>query len=194
MNGSTKEGQTPNTGWDTGGKRDIMNDFFYASLSSGKIDVVVNVRDAVADPADNHYWMTNGTAELYNADSTHLDNTGNAACAPVLRAALLSLSVDTNALTYSQWTNQITWGAADSAPGADPNSDGLSNVEAYAHDLSPLDTASAGDRPSFAVDNIEHQRAVDGVHLPPQCDGGRYVVSLLHQRRPDEQPLAVALC
>ena len=149
-----KEGQTPNTGWDTGGKRDIMNDYFYSNLSSGKIDVVVNVRDAVADPADNHYWMTNGTAELYNTDSTHLDNTGNAACAPILRDALLSLSVDTNALTYSQWTNQITWGAADSAPGADPNSDGLSNVEAYAHDLSPLDTASAGDRPSFAVDNI----------------------------------------
>ena len=149
-----KEGQTPNTGWDTGGKRDIMNDFFFSNLSSGKIDVVVNLLEAVADPVDNHYWMTNGAAEFYNTDSTHLDNTGNAACAPVLRAALLSLSVDTNAVTYNQWTNHISWGNADSSPGADPNHDGISNVEAYAHDLSPLDEAAAADRPSIAVDLI----------------------------------------
>ena len=148
-----KEGQTPNTGWDTGGKRDIMNDYFYSNLSSGQLDAVVNVLDAVADPVDNHYWMTNGTAELYNTDSTHLDNTGNAACAPVLRAALLSLSVDTNAVTYRQWTNQIVWGGADASPEADPNHDGISNVEAYAHDLSPLSEASAADRPSLAVDS-----------------------------------------
>jgi hypothetical protein len=129
-----------------------MNDFFHASQSSGKIDVVVNILDTVADPTDNHYWMTNGAPELYNTDSTHLDNTGNAACAPVLRAALLSLNVDTNADTYAQWTNRLTWGDADSSPGADPNHDGLSNVEAYAHDLSPLDAVSGTNLPSFTVD------------------------------------------
>ena len=148
----TKEGQTPNTGWGAGGKRDTMNDFFYASQSSGNVDVVVNILDTVADPTDNHYWMTNGAPELYNTDSTHLDNTGNAACAPVLRAALLSLNVDTNVDTYAQWTNRVAWGAADSSPGAAPNHDGLSNIEAYAHDLSPLDAVGGTNLPSLAVD------------------------------------------
>jgi len=148
----TKEGQTPNPGWDAGGKRDSMNDYFYANVTSGKVDAVVNLLAAVADPTDNHYWMTNGLAELYNTDSTHLDNTGNAACAPVLRAALLALNVDTNADTYAQWTNQLVWGSADSSPEADPNDDGVNNLEAYAFDLSPMEEASVTNLPQFTVD------------------------------------------
>jgi hypothetical protein len=148
----TKEGQTPNTGWGVGGKRDIMNDFFYAALASGNVDAVVNILDAVADPTDNHYWMTNGLAKLYNTDSTHLDNTGNAACAPVLRAALLALNVDTNADTYAKWTNRIAWGGAESSPDADPNHDGVNNLQAYAFDLSPLDEASVTNLPSFSIE------------------------------------------
>ncbi|GHC05759.1 hypothetical protein GCM10007047_23410 [Cerasicoccus arenae] len=149
---ATKENQTPNNGWGDGGKRDELNAFFDASVTNGKIDMVVQMLDAVSDPTDSHVWLTNGSAKFLNTDSTHLNSNGNATIAPILRTALLSLTVDAPEPTYGGWAESIDWGAADSSPAADPNSDGVINAMAYALDISPLNPPQTGDLPYAVFD------------------------------------------
>jgi lysophospholipase L1-like esterase len=93
---STKEGQIPKTGWGEGEKRDIMNTYFDTALSNGTIDTLINTLDAVSDPTDTHYWLSNGTAKYVNVDEAHPSPTGYAKLTPMLRAALLALDVDAN--------------------------------------------------------------------------------------------------
>lgn len=150
---STKEGQTPNSGWGTGEKSDIMNDYFDTALSSGKIDAVVNTLNVVSDPTDKHYWLTDGSSKYITPDGTHVSVGGNAMLASVLRADLLTLNVDANVDTYSQWSQQVDWQGADSSPEADPDQDGFSNLMAYALDLQPMVTADAARLPAFEVDS-----------------------------------------
>ncbi len=91
---STLAGQTPNTGWGAGGKRDLINAGFATALADGKIDVVLDCFSAIAAPTDNTRWLTNGTAKYVSNDGTHIAPAGNALLAVPLRAALLSLTVD----------------------------------------------------------------------------------------------------
>ncbi|MDD3275791.1 MAG: hypothetical protein PHP93_01930 [Kiritimatiellales bacterium] len=119
---ASKDGQTPNTGWDDGGKRDIMNDFFDTEKSGGAIDIVVDTLDAACDPTDTHYWQSNGTTRYFTGDGTHPSPAGNAAMGIALRAALLTLAVDPSAppatpaglIAIAASTNQInlSWSGA----------------------------------------------------------------------------------
>ncbi|WP_269522240.1 SGNH/GDSL hydrolase family protein [Coraliomargarita parva] len=152
------EDQTPNTGWgdvDAGdsGKRDELNAGFQTSLANGDIDLVLENLAVVADPTDDHYWLSNGTNDYMTSDGTHLRGTSYAMVAVVLRDALLATTVDENAPRYSTWADAIDWGGEDSSEEADPNKDGISNAMAYALDLSPLETVPASDRPYAAYDS-----------------------------------------
>jgi lysophospholipase L1-like esterase len=91
---STLAGQTPNTGWNAGGKRDIINAGFATALADGKIDVLLDSLATIAAPSDNTRWLTNGTAKYVTTDGTHISPAGNALLAVALRSALLSLTVD----------------------------------------------------------------------------------------------------
>ena len=91
---ATLAGQTPNTGWGAGGKRDLINAGFATALADGKIDILLDCFSAVAAPSDNTRWLTNGTAKYVTNDGTHIAPGGNALLAVPLRAALLTLTVD----------------------------------------------------------------------------------------------------
>lgn len=145
---ATLANQTPNTGWESGGKRDTINAGLQSALAAGKIDILLDTLAILADPTDPNRWLTNGTGKYTAADGTHLSPTGNALLAPPLRAALLSLTVD----DYAAWSARIAWGAADPAPDADPNADGVNNLLAYALDLPPLSIASPADLPRADLD------------------------------------------
>lgn len=149
---ATLANQTPNTGWEAGGKRDAINTGLQTALVNGKIDILLDALAVLADPADANRWLTNGTSKYTTSDGTHLSPTGNALLAPPLRAALLSLTVDANAPRYSTWSRAIDWKGADSAPEADPNQDGVNNLLAYALRLDPLVPASPASLPRPAVD------------------------------------------
>lgn len=131
---ATLANQTPNTGWESGGKRDTINTGLQTALADGRIDILLDTLAVLGDPADTNRWLTNGTAKYTSADGTHLSPSGNALLAPALRAALLSLTVDDNAPDYANWAKVIDWGSADSSPSADANHDGVSNLLAYALD------------------------------------------------------------
>jgi lysophospholipase L1-like esterase len=126
--------QTPNAGWGAGGARDQLNADLASALTNGQIDVHVDALSPVSDPSDNHYWLTNGTGKYTTSDGTHPSPTGHAFIAQALRAALITVVVD----DYYSWAKKIAWNGADSSPTADPNGDGVSNLLAYALDISPL--------------------------------------------------------
>ena len=129
--------QVPNSGWGAGGARDQLNANLATALTNGQIDVLVDTLVTVSDPGDNHYWLTNGTSKYTTPDGTHPSPTGHAFVAQALRAALLAVPVD----DYYSWAAKIAWNGANSSPTADPNGDGLSNLLAYAFDVSPLTTS-----------------------------------------------------
>ncbi len=147
---ATLASQTPNTGWESGGKRDTINAGLQTALANGKIDVLLDPFAALAAPADNSRWLTNGTSKYTTADGTHLSPTGNALLAPSLRTALLALTVD----DYVAWSAGKAWGSADSSPAADPNSDGINNLLAYALDLPPVGSIPSGSLPRGDIDTI----------------------------------------
>jgi lysophospholipase L1-like esterase len=91
---ATLAGQTPNSGWAAGGKRDLINAGFATALADGKIDILLDCLAAIAAPSDNTRWLVNGTAKYVTSDGTHVSAAGNARLAIPLRAALLSLTVD----------------------------------------------------------------------------------------------------
>lgn len=149
---ATLEIQTPNSGWEAGGKRDTINAGFATALAAKKIDVLLDTLAVLADPTDPNRWLTNGTAKYVNVDDAHVSPAGNALLAPHLRAALLSLTVDENRVDYARWSASEGWGGADSSPAADPNGDGVSNLLAYALALPPLSSASSDDLPAMTSD------------------------------------------
>lgn len=144
---STLAGQTPNTGWEDGTKRDTINAGFEAALSAGKIDLLIDSLATLADPSDDNRWFTNGSAKYVSGDGTHLSPSGNALFAPVLRSALLSLTVDGSGETsFSDWSDGIEWNGADSSPLGDPNFDGITNLVCYSTGADPLNAAAAADK------------------------------------------------
>lgn len=145
------EDQTPNNGWGDGEARDQLNAYLDTALSEGLIDVLIDTLTPLADPTDNHYWLTNGTVDYTTGDGTHPNATGHALATPVLRAALESLAATLTPASYSQWASDLDWGNADSSPSADPNLDGITNLMAYALDLNPLAAASYQERPSVGT-------------------------------------------
>jgi lysophospholipase L1-like esterase len=149
---ATLANQTPNSGWETGGKRDTINAGFQTALANRKIDILLDTLAVVGDPTDRNRWRTNGTAKYVNVDDAHVSPAGNALLAPHLRAALLSLTVDPAPPGYAAWSAATAWGGADSSAGADPNADGISNLLAYALDVSPINPVAPGDRPSAIQD------------------------------------------
>ena len=149
---ATLANQTPNSGWEIGGKRDAINAGFQTALANGKIDVVLDTLAVLADPTDDSCWRTNGTAKYVNTDEAHVSAAGNALLAPLLRSALLSLTVDPVPPGYSAWSAAIAWGGADSSAGADPNGDGINNLLAYAMDLPPVGPVPSGHLPRGEID------------------------------------------
>ncbi|MBL9185738.1 MAG: SGNH/GDSL hydrolase family protein [Verrucomicrobiaceae bacterium] len=129
--------QTPNTGWGAGGVRDQLNALLVTAHSQGLFDTLIDTLSPVADPADDHYWLTNGTIDYATTDGTHLARAGNALIATGVRAALLATRVD----DYAAWSAGINWQSNSSTAAADANSDGVSNLMAYA--LAAPATASA---------------------------------------------------
>jgi lysophospholipase L1-like esterase len=101
-NWSTLAGQTPLPNWGAGGKRDSINDNFATDLADGKIDILLDTHAAIAAPSDNTRWITNGTAKYTTTDGAHVSPAGNALLAVPLRAALLSLTVDTPAAPLTE--------------------------------------------------------------------------------------------
>ena len=156
--------QTPNTGWgdiNTGntGKRDSINAGLSAALAAGKIDVLVDTLSVIADPADNHRWLTNGTNKYTTTDGTHVSPAGNALLGTQLRAALLSLTVDAPpATSYLDWSGSIPWNGADSSMLGDGNHDGMKNLLCYALKLSPLTSPAADKLPAFSRAEIGGRR------------------------------------
>ena len=149
---ATLANQTPNSGWEAGGKRDTINAGFQTALGNGKIDVLLDTLAVLADPTDHSRWRTNGTAKYVNTDEAHVSAAGNILLAPHLRAALLGLSIDAPPPGYAAWSAGISWGGADSSEGADPNGDGISNLLAYAFDVSPIISVAPGHRPRAVID------------------------------------------
>jgi lysophospholipase L1-like esterase len=90
----SKADQTPNLNWGPDGIRDTVNAHFQTALAQGKIDAVVDMLTPVADPTDNHYWLTNGTNDYMTSDGCHPRPVAHALMAAPLRAALLALTVD----------------------------------------------------------------------------------------------------
>lgn len=88
----SKADQTVNQGWGVGGARDGVNAYFPTALSEGRIDVIVDTLSAVADPTDDHYWLTNGTNDYTTGDGTHPSWRGMQLLGVPLRSALLSLT------------------------------------------------------------------------------------------------------
>ena len=160
--------QTPNPGWGSGGARDQINAALETALTNGLVDALSGTLSAVCDPADDHYWLSNGTNDYMTADGTHPRPAAYALLAQPLRASLLSLAVDVPApASYAAWSAGIVWGEADSSPEADPNGDGVNNLLAYALDLDPLATASRANLPS--------------AHLDPSTPGGPWFVYAYRQ-------------
>ena len=149
---ATLANQTPNTGWETGGKRDTINAGLQTALANGKIDVLIDTLSVLADPTDHSRWRTNGTSKYANADDAHLSPSGNALLTPHLRAALLTLTVDPVSSGYATWSAGISWGGADPSAEADPNGDGINNLLAYALDLPPVAPVPSGDRLRTEID------------------------------------------
>ncbi|MEO5715476.1 MAG: SGNH/GDSL hydrolase family protein [Luteolibacter sp.] len=147
---ATLANQTPNTGWEAGGKRDTINAGLQTALANGKIDVLLDTPSILADPTDRSRWLTNGTIKYMNVDEAHVSPAGNALLAPHLRAALVALKVD----DYAAWSAGKTWGTADPSPAADPNSDGINNLLAYALDLPPTGSVPTGNLPHGEIDSI----------------------------------------
>lgn len=145
-------GQTARTGWGAGEKRDIFNAGLLAAKQAGKLDVILDTLAVMADPADTHIWLTNGTNKYVTSDGTHVSPAGNALLAPHLRNALLSLTVDAVRPDYPAWSGTVDWQGADSSPAADPNGDGVTNLLAYALGLPPLAAVQAGSLPAAALD------------------------------------------
>lgn len=151
---ATLAGQTPNTGWETGGKRDAINTGLATALAAGKIDVLVDSLAVLGDPADDSRWITTGAQKYATADGTHLTAAANALLAPRLRAALLALTIDEGRTDYARWSSAINWGGSAAAPEADADGDGISNLLAYAFDRSPLLPIPASSLPSETIDNM----------------------------------------
>lgn len=148
---ATLANQTPNTGWEAGGKRDNVNAGLQTALSAGKIDILFDSLSVLADPSDFNRWLTNNTSQYVTTDGTHISPAGNALLAPNLRTALLSLVVDpAQTSTYEGWSSSINWAGADSSILADPNQDGVPNLLCYAFGISPLVAAPAGKLPTAA--------------------------------------------
>ncbi len=91
---STSQGQTPNPGWEAGGKRDEINEGLRTALAEGLIDALVDTLAAVADPADQSRWLSTGKPRFATPDGTHVSPAGNILLAAPLRDALLALRVD----------------------------------------------------------------------------------------------------
>ncbi|WP_269539021.1 SGNH/GDSL hydrolase family protein [Cerasicoccus fimbriatus] len=144
--------QTPNNGWGEGGERDQLNAHLETALSQGLIDVLVDTLTPVADPTDDHYWVTTGANDYATKDGTHPNGQGYALAAVPLRAAFEAILAANETLSYLDWSDAIDWGAEDSSPEADPNHDGVSNWFAYALDLPPLDNL-AGKTATFSTDS-----------------------------------------
>jgi|GEM_PF-1193658 len=153
---ATLAGQTPNTNWGVGGKRDTINNGLIAALTATdpnyRVDRIVDSLAVLADPTDTGRWLTNGTAKYVTGDGTHVSAAGNILLGVALRNTLLSLTVDENAPNYANWAKTIDWNSADSAPLADANHDGVSNQLAYAFNLDPLSPAPSGALPSVTLD------------------------------------------
>ncbi|WP_309383849.1 SGNH/GDSL hydrolase family protein [Cerasicoccus frondis] len=147
----SKEDQTPNSGWGDGEKRDIFNGYLATALSEGKIDVLVDTLTAVADPTDDHYWISTGANDYATSDGTHLSRTGNELAAVPLRAAFEAILNASETFSYTDWVDSIDWGGADSSPTGDANGDGVENLLAYGLDLSPLSNL-AGQAAAFNFD------------------------------------------
>lgn len=130
--------QTPNNGWGAGGKRDQLNAHLETALSSGLIDALVDTLTPLADPTDDHYWITTGANDYATGDGTHPNRQGYTLAAVPLRAAIEAILNAAETFSYLDWSDDIDWGGADSSPTADPNQDGVSNWLAYALDLPPL--------------------------------------------------------
>ena len=149
---ATLANQTPNTGWQTGGKRDTINAGFQTALANGKIDILLDTLAVLGDPADPSRWLTNGTAKYTSSDGTHVSPAGNALLAGPLRAALLTLTVDPpQASTFPNWSGRVEWNGWDDSPLADPNGDGISNLLCYAFAISPIAAAPAGNLPAASI-------------------------------------------
>jgi len=151
----SREDQTPNSGWgdvDAGdsGKRDALNAGFETSLENGEIDVLLENLAVVSDPFDDHYWLTNGSNDYMTNDGTHLRAAANILVAEVLREALLSITVDT--LSYASWSDSIDWGSADASPEADPNNDRITNLMAYALNVSPVNEVETTQLPKPSLE------------------------------------------
>jgi lysophospholipase L1-like esterase len=156
---ATLGSQTPNTGWEIGGKRDSLNASLKTGLDNGKIDILIDTLAVVGDPSDSSSWRTNGTKNYTSSDGTHVSPSGNALLAAPLRQALLSLTVDPPAETsYLKWSNGIEWNGADSAALADPNHDGVANLLCHAFGISPLTAAPAGKLPAASMIDESGQR------------------------------------
>lgn len=157
---ATLENQTPNTGWEAGGKRDTINAGLQAALADGRIDALVDTLAIVGDPADSGRWLTNGSSKYTTTDGTHVSPAGNALLAAPLRSALLSLTVDAaeEETTYLDWSGGIEWNGGDSSVLADPNHDGVPNLLCYAFGISPLVAALPEKLPAAAMSGESGQQ------------------------------------
>jgi lysophospholipase L1-like esterase len=149
---ATLAGQTPNTGWGDGGKRDTINDGILAALAAKKVDHVLDTLAVLGDPTDDTRWLTNGSARHVTSDGTHVGPEGNRLLGLALRSALLSLTID----DYAAWAAGVPWAGADSSPSADPDRDGHANLLEYALGSDPLALAqaAAAPGPNVRITNI----------------------------------------
>lgn len=56
---------------------------------------------------------------------------------------------------YQTWVSGQSWNGADSSPAADPNSDGISNLMAYALNTASLEPANTAHLPRFGFDSLQ---------------------------------------
>lgn len=94
-NWATTANQTYNSDgkWQAGADADLMNTWFEAELSAGRIDYLIGM-NSVSDlgvGGDRWKWIVNGAAQYVNADSTHPNGTGHELMAVELRPVLRSL-------------------------------------------------------------------------------------------------------
>lgn len=142
-NWTSLEDQTPNNGWGAGEARDQLNAHLATALSEGLIDALVDTLTPVADPTDDHYWVSTGANDYATGDGTHPNRQGYALAAVPLRSAIEAILAGENTFSYLDWSDEIDWSGEDSSPTADPNDDGVSNWLAYALDLPPLATLTS---------------------------------------------------
>ncbi len=158
------------------------------TLSDGE---ATDTKDVRYGSAANETWyqlnivadtsMTVGAALADNSTLTDITAVGFFCDkAPYLNLRTFEVQTGGNQTSYEYWSGEAELGSGNSAPGDDPDKDGVDNLREYAFGGDPLDGASVGTLPAMSLvhtNGVDYMRYVYVVQRDPvagiavQCEG-----------------------